>query len=71
MKKMFAIEIDCAHCAQKVEMAINKLDGVIACNVNFLTQKMTLEANDESFDEILKAAIKAGKKIEPDFEIIK
>ncbi len=71
MKKVFKIEVDCANCAAKVEKAILKLDGVKECNINFMTQKMLFEADDEKFDEILKLAIKTGKKVEPDFEIIK
>jgi copper chaperone CopZ len=71
MRKVFKIEVDCANCAAKVEKAILKLDGVKECNINFMTQKMLFEADDEKFDEILKLALKTGKKVEPDFEIIK
>ena len=69
MKKKFKCEIDCAACAAKVEDAIKKIDGVTDAKVNFLTQKFTLEAEDERFDEILKTAIETGKKIEPDFSV--
>jgi copper chaperone CopZ len=71
MKKIFKIEVDCANCAAKVEKAISKLDGVKECNINFMTQKMLFEADDDKFDDILKLALKTGKKVEPDFEIIK
>ena len=67
MKKVFNIEVDCAVCAQKCEDAIKKVDGVIDCQVNFMTQKMTIEAEDG--DAIIKKVEKAAKKIEPDFEI--
>lgn len=67
MKKTYNIEVDCAVCAKKCEDAINKLDEVSFCNINFITQKMTIEADD--IDNILKKVIKACKKIEPDFEI--
>ena len=69
MKKKFNCEIDCAACATKVEEAIKKVDGVEEANVNFLTQKFTLVAADDKFDEVLKAAIKAGKRAEADFEV--
>lgn len=69
MKKKFKCEIDCANCAAKVEGAINKLDGVEEARVNFMAQKFTLVADDDRFDEILEAAIKTGKKIEPDFTV--
>ena len=65
MKKKFACEIDCANCAKKVEDAIRKLDGVVDVKVNFLMQKFTLEAADESFEE----AIRTGQKIEADFSV--
>ena len=69
MKKTFKIEIDCADCARKVEEAASKIDGVKACTVNFLTEKMTVEADDAKFDEIIKKVKKTAKRIEPDCEI--
>ena len=71
MKKVYRIEIDCANCANKVEEAIRKIDGVIDVKVNFMTQKMTLEADEERIDDIAKEALKVGKRIEPDFCILK
>lgn len=71
MKKVFKLEdLDCAHCAQKMEDGIKKIDGVIDAKVNFIMQKMTLEAEDGKFDEVLKEAIRICKKIEPDCRII-
>ena len=71
MKKTYELEeLDCAHCAAKMEDAIRKIDGVISANISFMTQKLTLEAADEDFDKILKAAQKAIKKIEPDCRIV-
>lgn len=69
MKKVIGIEVDCAVCAQKCEDAIKKVEGVNSCAVNFITQKMTIEVVDENADKILKNALKAAKKIEPDFEM--
>lgn len=71
MKKVFKLEdLECAHCAQKMEDGIKKLDGVIDAKVNFIMQKMTLEAEDERFEEVLKEAVRICKKIEPDCRII-
>ena len=70
MKKKFKCEIDCANCAAKVEEAIKKVDGVKDASVNFLTQKFTLEADDDKFDEVLNNAIAAGKKVEDEFEVM-
>jgi copper chaperone CopZ len=53
-----------------MEAKINELDGVISAKVSFMTQKLTLEADEKDFDKILKAAQKAIKKIEPDCRII-
>ena len=65
MKKTFRmIDLDCANCAAKMEQAIGKLEGVTAVNISFMTQKMTLEADDERFDEIVAQAVKACKKVE-------
>lgn len=71
MRKTFSLEdLDCANCAAKMETAINKLDGVIEAKVSFMTQKLTIEAEDKDFDKVLKAAQKAIKKVEPDCRII-
>ena len=71
MKKTFELEeLDCAQCAAKMEEAIKKLDGVISANISFMTQKLTLEADDKDFDKVLKAAQKAIKRIEPDCRIV-
>lgn len=70
MKKTFKlIDLDCAHCAAKMEEAIKKLPGVTNASVNFLQQKFTLEASDDQFYEALKAAIKVCKDVEPDCTI--
>ena len=66
MKKKFKCEVDCANCANKLEEELKKLDGVEDISVNFMTQKLTLIAPDERFDEVLKAVVDKAKKIEPD-----
>ena len=78
MKKTFKlIDLDCANCAAKMEAAIKKLDGVNDASVSFLSQKMTIDAEDDKFDEIVKQAVsvmaavqKACKKVEPDCEVV-
>ena len=71
MKKKFALEeLDCANCAAKMEDAIKKLPGVRDASVSFMTQKLTVDAEDERFDEIMKEAAKIIKKIEPDCRIV-
>lgn len=71
MKKTFKlIDLDCANCAAKMEHAIQKLDGVHDASVSFMTQKMTLDAEDERFDAIVQEVVKVCKKVEPDCEIV-
>lgn len=71
MKKTFKLEdLDCANCAAKMEASIAKIEGVEAVTVSFLTQKLTITAEENYFDKILKQASKAIKKIEPDCRII-
>ena len=69
MKKKYKCEVDCANCAAKMTEAIKKIDGVSSANVNFMMQKLTIEADDDVFDDVLKKAVKACKKVEPDCEI--
>ena len=71
MKKVFRmLDVDCANCAAKMERAINEIDGVTKATVGFLTQKLTLEADDERFDEILQEAIRRCKKVDPEVEVV-
>ena len=71
MKKRFKLmELDCANCAAKMENAIKKIDGVTDATVSFMTQTMTIEADDARFDDIVKQAVKVCKKVEPDCEIV-
>lgn len=70
MKKVYRLEnLDCANCAAKMEAAIQKLDGVQSATVSFMTQKLTLDADDARFDEILQKVVATAKKIEPDCEL--
>ncbi len=71
MKKTWQIEeLDCAHCAAKMEDAIKKLPGVTAATVNFLSGRLTIEADEAAMDGIVKEAVKICKKIEPDCRIV-
>jgi len=67
MKKVFKLEdLGCANCAAKMEREINKIDGVNNVTVNFITQKLTIESEQQSLDDIIKSIQKTIKKIEPD-----
>ena len=65
MKKTFKMEnLDCANCAAKMEAAIRKIDGVNDCSISFMAQKLSIDAEDESFDDIMKAAQKAVTQVD-------
>ena len=71
MKKVFKLrDLDCANCGKKMEDAIKKIEGVEDANVSFMMQKLTVVADEAKMDEIMKKAVKACKKIEPDCEIV-
>ena len=63
--------LDCANCANELERAIEKIDGVDKVNINFITEKMELEYDDKNEEEILKKVKKVIKKEEPDVNIEK
>ena len=71
MKKTYRIEdLDCAHCAAKMEAAIAELEGVTGVRVDFLTQKLTLEGRDEDFPALAEAAARICRKVEPDCRLV-
>lgn len=71
MKKTFKmVDLECANCAAKMEAAIKKLEGVNNASVSFLTQKMTIDADDVRFDDIVQEAAKICRKVEPDCRVV-
>lgn len=70
MKIKFKIEgLDCANCANVLENAISKVEGIQSVSINFLTQKMNIELDENNKDEILAKMNKVIKKEEPDVKI--
>lgn len=70
MKIKFKIEgLDCANCANELENAISKVEGIQSVSINFLTQKMNIELDENNKDEILSKMNKVIKKEEPDVKI--
>ena len=71
MKKKFKLQdLDCANCAAKMEEAIKKIDGVNDASVNFMMQKMTIDADDSKFDDIMKEVVTVCAKVEPVCKIL-
>ena len=63
-------DLDCAHCAAKMEDGINKLDGVKKATISFMTQKLTIDLDETRLDEIMKEAVKVVKNVDPECEIL-
>ncbi len=66
IKKFKMVDLDCAHCAAKIENEIKKLSGVNDAAVSFMLQSMTVDFKEENYEETLKEIVKVCKKIEPD-----
>lgn len=72
MVKTFKLQdLDCASCAAKMEEAIRRIDGVNSARISFMTQKLTLDADEARFDAVLDEAERACGKIEPDCRILR
>ena len=71
MKKRYKmIDLDCANCAAKMEDAIRKIDGVNEVSVSFLSQKLTIDADESRLDDIMAQVVKVYKRVEPDCTIV-
>ena len=71
MKRIFRLQnLDCPVCAAKMERAVSKIEGVNSVDFCFLTQRFTLDAEDDRFDDILSCAVKKCSKIDPDCKIV-
>lgn len=72
MKKVFKLQdLDCANCAAKMERSVAKIDGVNSVNISFLSQRMTIDADDARFENIMDEVVKTCKKVEPDCVIVR
>ena len=71
MKKTWQLEdLDCAHCAMKMQEGIAAVPGVVAAAVNYLSARLTIEAEEADMDRIIKEALKICRRIEPDCRIL-
>ncbi len=70
MTKTYILEdLDCAHCAAKIEEAVAKLEGVTKSSVALLTQKLVVEIADAKAGKLTKEVKRIVKKIEPDVTV--
>ena len=71
MKKTYAIDVDCANCANKMAIAANNVDGVANATVNFMMLKMIVDFEEGAQEKkVMKQVLKACRKIEDDCDII-
>ena len=72
MKKVYRLEdLDCANCAAKMERAVAKIDGVNEVSISFMGQRMSIDADEGRFEEIMDNVVKVCKKVEPDCRIVR
>lgn len=72
MKKTYKLQdLDCANCAAKMEDAIGRIDAVSSVRVNFMTQKLTIEADPDDLAAVLDEAQRICSDIEPDCVIVR
>ena len=70
MKKTYRIEVDCANCANLMEEAANRTEGIQKAVVNFMTQKLIVEFAEGSDEKaVMKEVVRACKRVEEDCEI--
>ena len=70
MKKTYKIDVDCANCANLMQEATKKVEGVADCTVNFMTLKMIVNfAEGADPKAVMPNVVKACKKVEPDCEV--
>lgn len=70
MKAVLKLEgLDCANCAAKIENDVGKVPGVQEVSVSFMTQKMTLVADDDRMDAVIEEASRITKKVEGDVKV--
>ena len=72
MKKVFKMKnVDCANCAAKMEKGICKIEGVESATLNFMSQRLTIEAEESAFDRILDLAEEVCRKVDREVEIVR
>lgn len=70
MKKKFKVEgIDCPNCAAKIEKLVGNIEGVTSSKINFMAEKLTVEAEDSKADVLLEEVKKVVRTVEPDANV--
>lgn len=72
MRKSYKLQdLDCANCGAKMEERIKKIDGVKDARVNFMLQKLTIDAEESCIEAILDEAQRVVRSVEPDCSIVR
>ena len=70
MRKVFKLtDLDCAHCAAKIERAVQELPGVSSASLNFLTGRLTVEGEEQALAELFDHTVRLVRRYEPDVEV--
>ena len=71
MREIIKIKnLDCAHCAAKMEEGIRAIEGVEAASLSFLAQKLIIEAQEDDFERIIQQAQQICHRVDPNCDII-
>ena len=55
MKYKFKIKgLDCANCAAELERKIEKVEGITEATISFMSERLTIECDEENKEEIMK-----------------
>ena len=72
MKKVLRMEnLDCAHCAEKMEKKVAGIRGVNEVSISFMAQKMVLDCDGERFEEIFDEVQRAVRSVDKDCSVLK
>ncbi len=70
-KSIYFSGLHCTDCAAKIENEVNRINGVKSATLDFVSQKLTIDAIDKnSLPDIVQQAAEIAVSIEPDIEII-
>ena len=71
MQKEYILKgLSCAHCANKIEYAVQSLDGVAAATVNFMNTTLKVQTTEDYRGDLMTSVEKSVHKFEPDIVII-
>ncbi|NJP40245.1 cadmium-translocating P-type ATPase [Oscillospiraceae bacterium HV4-5-C5C] len=71
MKQAYILDgLDCASCADKIERAARKLDGVQALTVNFVTETLEVESDGRNPAKLQQDLVTLIQRLEPEVKVV-